>query len=123
MIGLLGGTFDPPHNGHVELAQAALKAVPLDRLVVLVAEQPGHRSVVADAETRLRLAKAAFPDAEVQLDPHPFTVDSVRDGRFGDAAFVVGADQGAAVREVEGAEGDPAARQACDRNALRLSGS
>ena len=71
---------------------------------------------------RLRLAKAAFPDAEVQLDPHPFTVDSVRDGRFGDAAFVVGADQGALVREVEGAEGDPAARQACDRNALRLSG-
>jgi cytidyltransferase-like protein len=41
MIGLLGGTFDPPPNGHVELAQAALKAVPLDRLVVLVAEQPG----------------------------------------------------------------------------------
>jgi nicotinate-nucleotide adenylyltransferase len=69
--------------------------VPLDRLVVLVAEQPGHRNVVADAETRLRLAKAAFPDAEVQLDPHAFTVDSVRDGRFGDAAFVVGADQGA----------------------------
>jgi nicotinate-nucleotide adenylyltransferase len=94
VIGLLGGTFDPPHNGHVELAQAALKAVPLDRLVVLVAEQPGHRSVVADAETRLRLAKAAFPDAEVLLDPHPFTVDSVRDGHFGDAAFVVGADQG-----------------------------
>ena len=51
MIGLLGGTFDPPHNGHVELARAALKAVPLDRLVVLVAEQPGHRTVVADAET------------------------------------------------------------------------
>jgi nicotinate-nucleotide adenylyltransferase len=95
VIGLLGGTFDPPHNGHVELARAALKAVPLDRLVVLVAEQPGHRSVVADAETRLRLAKAAFPDAEVLLDPHPFTVDSVRDGRFGDAAFVLGADQGA----------------------------
>ena len=98
------------------------KAVPLDELVVLVAEQPGHRGVVADAETRLRLAKAAFPDAEVQLDPHAFTVDSVRDGRFGeDALFVVGADQAALFEKLAGAGGDPAARQACDRNALRLS--
>ena len=96
MIGILGGTFDPPHNGHVELAQAAVTAVPLDRLIVLVAEQSGHRTVVADADTRLKLAQAAFPDAEVQLDPNPFTVDSVRDGHFGDAAFIVGADQGAA---------------------------
>ena len=95
MIGLLGGTFDPPHNGHVALARAALEQLPIDRLVVLVAERPGHREVVADAETRLRLAQAAFPDAEVQLDPHAFTVDAVRDGRFDDAVFIVGADEGA----------------------------
>ena len=95
MIGLLGGTFDPPHNGHVALARAALEQLPIDRLVVLVAERPGHREVVADAETRLRLAQAAFPDAQVQLDPHAFTVDAVRDGRFDDAVFIVGADQGA----------------------------
>jgi nicotinate-nucleotide adenylyltransferase len=43
----------------------------------------------------LQLARAAFPDAEVQLDPHPFTVDALRDGHFDDAIFVVGADQGA----------------------------
>jgi nicotinate-nucleotide adenylyltransferase len=96
VIGLLGGTFDPPHNGHVALANAALEAVPLDRLIVLVGEKPGHRSVVADADTRLKLAKAAFPDAEVELDPHAFTVDTVRDGRFDDAVFIVGADQGSA---------------------------
>ena len=96
MIGLLGGTFDPPHNGHVALARAALTQLPIDRLVVLVAERPGHRDVVADAETRLQLARAAFPDAEVELDPHPFTVDAVRDDRFGDAIFIVGADQAAA---------------------------
>ena len=95
MIGLLGGTFDPPHNGHVALARAALEQLPIDRLVVLVAERPGHREVVADANPRLRLAQAAFPDAEVQLDPHPFTVDAVRDGRFTDAVFIVGADEGA----------------------------
>jgi nicotinate-nucleotide adenylyltransferase len=66
--------------------------------VVLVAEQPGHRAVVADAEDRLRLARLAFEGIadEVVLDPHAFTVDAVRDGRFGDAIFVVGADEGAA---------------------------
>jgi nicotinate-nucleotide adenylyltransferase len=96
VIGILGGTFDPPHNGHVALAKAALSQLPIDRLLVLVAERPGHRDVVADAETRLKLARAAFPDAEVELDPHPFTVDTVHDGRFDDAVFIVGADQAAA---------------------------
>ncbi len=96
MIGILGGTFDPPHNGHVALAMGALEQLPIDKLVVLVAEHPGHRGVVADPETRLRLAQAAFPGVDVQLDPNPFTVDAVRDARFGDdALFVVGADQAA----------------------------
>ncbi len=96
MIGILGGTFDPPHNGHVALAKGALEQLPIDKLVVLVAEHPGHRGVVADPETRLRLARAAFPDLDVQLDPNPFTVDAVRDNRFGeDALFIVGADQAA----------------------------
>jgi nicotinate-nucleotide adenylyltransferase len=99
VIGILGGTFDPPHNGHVALAQAARSQLPIDRLVVLVAERPGHRDVVADAETRLQLARAAFPDAEVELDPHPFTIDAVRDDSFGDAIFIVGADQAAAFDE------------------------
>ena len=98
MTGILGGTFDPPHNGHVALARAALEGLPIDRLVVLVAARPGHRAVVADAETRLRLAQEAFAGlpAEVVLDEHAFTVDAVRGGHFGDAVFVVGADEGAA---------------------------
>jgi len=98
VTGILGGTFDPPHNGHVALARAALAALPIDRLVVLVAARPGHRTVVADAETRLRLAQEAFAGlpAEVVLDEHAFTVDAVRGGHFGDAVFVVGADEGAA---------------------------
>ena len=94
---LLGGTFDPPQNGHVALARAALAELPVEQLVVLVASDPGHREVVAPAEARLELARRAFDFAdEVVLDDHAFTVEAVRDGHFGDAIFVVGADEGAA---------------------------
>jgi nicotinate-nucleotide adenylyltransferase len=97
MIGLLGGRFDPPHNGHVALAKAALEQLPIERLLVLVAERPGHASVHASAADRLAMARVAFADlGEVELDPHPYTVDAVRGGRFGDAYFIVGADQAAA---------------------------
>jgi len=97
VTGLLGGSFDPPHNGHLALAKAALEQLPIDRLVVLVAERPGHRGApIVDAETRLKLAQAAFPEAEVELETHPFTVDAVRGSRFDDAVFILGADQAAA---------------------------
>jgi len=98
VTGILGGIFDPPHNGHVALARAALERLPIDRLVVLVAAEPGHRATVADAASRLRLAEDAFAGlpAEVLLDDSAFTVDAVRGGRFGDALFLVGADEGAA---------------------------
>ena len=81
------------------LARAALEQLPIEKLLVLVAERPGHREVVADAAARLRMARAAFEEVgpvEVVLDPHPFTVDAVRGGRFGDAVFVLGADQAGA---------------------------
>jgi nicotinate-nucleotide adenylyltransferase len=98
VIGVLGGTFDPPHNGHVVLAEAALHELRLDELVVLVVANPGHRSCVEDAETRLALAEAAFsatPRTRVERDENAYTVDAVKGGRFGDAVFIVGADEGA----------------------------
>jgi nicotinate-nucleotide adenylyltransferase len=54
--------------------------------------------VIAGAQDRFRLAQAAFESlpAEVVLDDHAFTVDAVRGGRYGEALFVVGADEGAA---------------------------
>ena len=99
MIGILGGTFDPPHNGHLALAEAALEQLGIDELAVLVVATPGHRACTGDADTRLRLAEAAFaelPRARVERDENAYTVDAVSGGRFGDAVFVVGADEGQA---------------------------
>lgn len=96
MTGLFGGVFDPPHLGHVALARAAIRHFGLDRLIVLVIERPGHKEVATDAETRLRLARAAFadvPEAEVRLEHSARTVDAARDGRYDGAVFLVGADQ------------------------------
>jgi nicotinate-nucleotide adenylyltransferase len=91
--GLFGGAFDPPHNGHVALARTAEAALGLDDLVVLVAARPGHKQVDLDADTRLRLARAAFPDRRVELDEHERTVDMLRERRFEDPVFLVGADE------------------------------
>lgn len=93
VTGLFGGAFDPPHNGHVALARDARSELGLERIVVLVAEAPGHKQVFAPADARLRLARAAFPDCEVELDPHPRTVDLLRSRAWDDPVFLVGADQ------------------------------
>jgi nicotinate-nucleotide adenylyltransferase len=92
-VGLFGGAFDPPHLGHVAVARAARKELGIPRLVVLVSEHPGHKVVHEPAETRLELARAAFPDDEVRLDPHARTIDLLRAERFDDPVFVIGADQ------------------------------
>jgi nicotinate-nucleotide adenylyltransferase len=92
-VGLLGGTFNPPHNGHVALAQTARQELGLDDLVVLVAARPGHKRVDLDAETRLELAQAAFPAQHVELDEHERTVDTLREHRWKDPLFLLGADE------------------------------
>jgi nicotinate-nucleotide adenylyltransferase len=92
-VGLFGGAFDPPHVGHVAVANAAKEHFGLPRLVVLVSAAPAHKDVLCDAETRLELARAAFPEDDVRLDPYPRTIDLLRAERFDDPLFVIGADQ------------------------------
>ncbi len=93
-LGLFGGAFDPPHRGHVELARRARTELSLAALVVLVAADPGHKRIETPAETRLELARAAFPDDEVVLDRHARTVDLLRDHpEWADQFFLIGADQ------------------------------
>jgi nicotinate-nucleotide adenylyltransferase len=91
-VALFGGAFDPPHNGHVALADAAKRRFELP-LIVLVSEHPGHKAVDLAAGTRLELARAAFPDDEVRLDPHPRTIDLLRAERFADPLFLIGGDE------------------------------
>jgi nicotinate-nucleotide adenylyltransferase len=90
---LYGGAFDPPHLGHLAVADAARERFCVDRLVILVTERPAHRAVHSAAEDRLALARAAFPRDDVRLDPHPRTVELLRAESFEDPVFVVGADQ------------------------------
>jgi nicotinate-nucleotide adenylyltransferase len=93
LTGILGGAFDPPHIGHVALADAAERELGLERIVVVVVADPGHKDVHAPAETRLELAQVAFPEREVELDHHARTVDMLREGRWEDPVFLVGADE------------------------------
>jgi nicotinate-nucleotide adenylyltransferase len=90
---LLGGAFDPPHNGHVALARAAVEQFAPEELVVLVAVRPGHKKVSLEAEIRLSLARVAFPDFPVELDGHARTIDMLRDARWRDPLFLIGADE------------------------------
>jgi nicotinate-nucleotide adenylyltransferase len=93
-MGLYGGAFDPPHRGHVQLARCAKALLGIERLLVLVAADPGHKAVVTPAQLRLEMARAAFPRDEVVLDDHARTIDLLRDHpEWQDAWFVIGADE------------------------------
>jgi nicotinate-nucleotide adenylyltransferase len=86
-IGILGGTFDPPHVGHLWLAALAADAIGLDRVLFMPAGQPPHKStqLVTRATDRLlmtRLAIAGDPEfdlctIEVERPGPSFTIDSV----------------------------------------------
>jgi nicotinate-nucleotide adenylyltransferase len=91
---LYGGSFDPPHRGHVELVRRAKEELGAERLTVLVSASPGHKHVETPADVRLRLARAAFPDDDVQLDEHARTVDTLRaQPEWDDPIFLIGADE------------------------------
>jgi nicotinate-nucleotide adenylyltransferase len=87
-LGLFGGTFDPPHLGHVAALHAAAASGRFDRIVVTVAGDPYMKSPRVDAaERRLAMAHAAFDDIPLvevsDLEVHrrgpSYTIDTVRE--------------------------------------------
>jgi len=94
VIGLFGGSFNPPHLGHVALVEAARGQFGLERVVVLVTVRPAYKEVAEDVEIRLELARAAFPDCEVEREEST-SDETVREAerRFGEVIFLIGADQ------------------------------
>lgn len=106
-LGLFGGTFDPPHSGHLIVAQDALHALRLDRVVFVPAAVPPHkrRREITDAAVRLEMVRAAITgdprfvadDVELRREGPSYTVDTLRAYRAQrpDAAIflLLGADQ------------------------------
>ncbi|HNU10274.1 MAG TPA: nicotinate-nucleotide adenylyltransferase [Rubrivivax sp.] len=89
-LGLFGGSFDPVHRAHLALAEAALDALALDRVLWLPAGQPWQKAramtPAADRVAMLRLALAGQP--RFVLDPREtercgpsYTLDTVRELR------------------------------------------
>lgn len=86
-IGILGGTFDPPHIGHLWLATLAADALGLGRVLLMPAARPPHKSgtVVSNAAERVTMTRLAiagdllFDLSLVEMErPGPsFTVDSL----------------------------------------------
>jgi nicotinate-nucleotide adenylyltransferase len=100
-VGLLGGTFDPFHHGHLAAADAAIDCARLDRVVFIPAAQPPHRTpAVASAEQRLEMCRLGiageprFEVSEVELKRAgpSYTVDTLvemRRARPEDEMFLI----------------------------------
>lgn len=107
-IGLLGGTFDPPHVGHLVVARDVLEALGLDEVRLVVAARPPHKpGADAPAEARARMVEACLAEArepglvasrvELEREGPSYTVDTLRALREREAGveitLILGADQ------------------------------
>ncbi|MBR5615097.1 MAG: nicotinate-nucleotide adenylyltransferase [Clostridia bacterium] len=61
-IGIFGGTFSPPHNGHIYIAREAMKKARLDKMVFVPCGNPYHKKapVTVDAKQRLEMVRLAI---------------------------------------------------------------
>jgi len=115
-IGILGGTFDPIHNGHLAIAEEARLASRLDRvLFVPASQQPLKRGThIATPEQRLAMTQlacasnSAFEVSRIELDrPGPSftltTLEALQSAQIGELHFILGEDALAALTRWHGA--------------------
>ncbi|MCI5841268.1 MAG: nicotinate (nicotinamide) nucleotide adenylyltransferase [Clostridium sp.] len=105
-IGVFGGTFNPPHNGHVRLAKAAADELKLDKLLVIPSCIPPHKiaAKLADGQERLEMCRLAFGcDPRFEVSPielergsRSYTVETLRELKAlypdSELYFIVGSD-------------------------------
>lgn len=106
LTGVLGGTFDPPHYGHLALAESAQTALGLTRVLWVVTAQPPHKPARAHTpvEIRLEMVTAAIAGiqsfevsrADIDRPPPHYALGTLRwlaqqqpGGRF---AYLIGSD-------------------------------
>jgi nicotinate-nucleotide adenylyltransferase len=87
-LGILGGTFNPPHIGHLVMLQEALAQLGLDRVDLMPVARPPHKEALADpgADVRLELCRLAtagddrlgVSDLEIRRGGASYTVDTLR---------------------------------------------
>ena len=87
-IAIYGGTFNPPHLGHVSVVESALAALSPERLYVIPAYEAPHKQggSVVDGDHRLQMLKLCFrdipqvsvSDMELQRGGVSYTVDTLR---------------------------------------------
>ena len=87
-IGILGGTFNPPHIGHLVMVQEALDQLDLDRVVLMPVAEPPHKEALADpgADVRLQLCRRAaegldgvdVSTLEIERGGPSYTADTLR---------------------------------------------
>jgi nicotinate-nucleotide adenylyltransferase len=107
LIAAFGGTFDPVHNGHVEIARAIVHNFGLDRLLIVPAHRPPHKDPqgIADAYHRYAMATLATLDEprmivstiELESPERPYTFETIErlQSAVGEGTrlfFVMGAD-------------------------------
>ena len=65
-VGIFGGTFNPPHIGHIEAAKAFVKGANLDRLIIMPSFIPPHKEYnsTVSCEQRLKMCEIAFGNIE-----------------------------------------------------------
>ena len=91
MIGILGGSFDPPHLGHIRLAETARDELGLSRVILIPSGRPPHKELSggASGEDRLNMARLAagerdwldVSDIEFAREGKTYTFDTVTELR------------------------------------------
>ena len=83
-IGIFGGTFNPPHNTHVNIVKTAKEQLGLDQVIVVPCGDPPHKTCEVAGSVRFELAKLAFAgiaevsDYELNKEGKSYTVETLR---------------------------------------------